>query len=75
MSASLGATVEQRLEAVEHTVKQLRHDLTATEAALKDDVARVRDDVRRENQERAASVHDLTQQIEDVASGGLDLES
>jgi hypothetical protein len=68
-------TIEQRLDAVEASVKQLRTDLNDKTQTLTKSVDAVKQEVQRETEQRAAAILDVLRQLEDVAAGGLSLES
>lgn len=69
------ATVEQRLDAVEATTRQLRTDLNEKTQILTTAVDAVKQGVQREADERAAAIRDVLRQLEDVSAGGLQLQS
>ena len=68
-------TIEQRLNAVEATVTQLRTDLIEKTQAITTSVDAVKHGVQREAEERAAAIRDVLRQLEDVSAGGLYLQS
>jgi len=69
------ATIEQRLDAVEATVKQIRTDLNEKTQALTTSVDAVKQGVQREAEDRAEAIRDVLRQLREVSAGGLYLQS
>lgn len=70
-----GATVEQRLEAVEKNVRRVRDDLSAHQKEA-DDRARAKDEeMKRERAEREAADHEIHEKIKETETGGLRLNA
>jgi len=68
------ATIEQRLDAVEATVKQIRTDLNEKTQALTTSVDAVKQGVQREAEDRAEAIRDVLRQLREVSAGGLRLQ-
>ena len=70
-----GATVEQRLEAVEKNVRRVRDDLSAHQKEA-DDRVRAQDEVmKRERAEREAADKEIHEKIKETETGGLKLNA
>ncbi len=70
-----GASVEQRLSILEENVSHLRDEVDTKVQGLRQEVATVKESIQRESQERQAGDQELRRTIEEVAIGGLHLET
>ena len=70
-----GATVEQRLEAVEKNVRRVRDDLSAHQKEADDRGRAQNQEMKRERAEREAADEDIEKKIRETETGGLKLNA
>ncbi len=70
-----GAPLEERVSLLEENLDRLRHELDAGVQELRHGLATVKEDIQRETQERQVEDQKTAHKIEDVAIGGLHLET
>jgi len=73
--AAPGATLEERLGVLEKNLDRLRENIGAKFRETNEQVNNVRDALNQEKEERKTELKKIGRQIEQVAGGGLDLES
>jgi hypothetical protein len=71
---ALGGTINQRLQAIETEIDNLRRELHERARGWEDALAAVRMDLTKETQDRIAATEEINRKLEDVAVGGLHLE-
>jgi hypothetical protein len=74
LGAGAGASLEQRLSVLESNLNQLQDELDAKICELRSKSDEMRNDLRREGEERRAADDTVSRRIEEVAIGGLHLE-
>ena len=70
-----GATVEQRLEAVEKNVRRVRDDLSAHQKEADDRARAQNEEMKRERAEREAADEEIQKKIKETETGGLKLNA
>lgn len=70
----LGASLENRVSALEEKVNRLRDKLDTKVQEVRGELATAKESIQRESAERQAAHKEMTHTIEDVAVGGLHLE-
>jgi hypothetical protein len=74
LGAGPGASVEQRVSILEGNLNQLQDEVDTKVRELRNKSDELKNDLRREGEERRTADDAVTRRIEEVAIGGLHLE-